>query len=309
MACRLLYLRPLLFALAVVLPVAAHAAPKKPTKAKTVTPTSAPAAAPVEAAPTAPAPPAAIPSVSTDPRATADAMQTGGKDKFDVGELAPVFALRAVNGDVISENTVAVDRYFGSDAKLAKKAVLISFFATWCEPCKRELPFLAALYDTYKDKGVMVVSVSIDREPEQIDVIKSLATAAGAKYPVLSDRFNIVAKRYMVSKLPLVYVVSPDGKVAFSRVGFTEETPRAVTEEIRKLIGESNAPIPDTLSRFLYTSTAVASAQKPSDAVAANATVTKTTTVSSATGTTETTSVTDAPTKGKKAKSKTKKKR
>ena len=236
-------------------------------------------------------------------------MQSGGKDKFDIGELAPVFALRAVNGDVIGENTVAVDRYFGSDAKLAKKAVLISFFATWCEPCKRELPFLAALYDTYKDKGVMVVSVSIDREPEQIDVIKSLATGANAKYPVLSDRFNIVAKRYMVSKLPLVYVVSPDGKVAFSRVGFTEDTPRAVTEEIRKLIGESNAPIPDTLSRFWNASPAVASATKPSDPVPASATVTKTTTVSSATGTTEAASTTDAPTKGKKAKTKVKAKK
>lgn len=297
MACRV-FVSPLLFALAVALPVAASAAPKKPK----VKPAAPAAEQPAEPAPTAPV----NPSVSTDPKAAPDAMPSAGsKEKFDVGELAPVFALRAVNGDVINENTVAVDRYFGADAKQAKKAVLISFFATWCEPCKKELPFLAALYDTYKDKGVMVVSVSIDREPDQIEVIKSLATNANAKYPVLSDRFNIVAKRYMVSKLPLVYVVSPDGKVAFSRVGFTEETPRAVTEEIRKLIGESNTPIPDTLTRFLN-GTAVASAPKSSEPVAA-AQVTKTPTVATSQGTTETaTSDSDAGNKGKKAKGKAK---
>ena len=168
------------------------------------------------------------------------------------------------------------------------------------------MPFLAALYDTYKDKGLMVLSVSIDREAEQIEVIKSLATNANTKYPVLSDRFNIVAKRYMVAKLPLVYVMSPDGKVAFSRVGFTEDTPRALTDEVRKLIGESGAPMPDTLTRFLGGVPAVADAGK-TDPTVATATVNKTTTVSGST-TTATEPVktdgTDAPTKGKKAKGK-----
>lgn len=293
---------PLMFALAVSLPLLAHAAPKK-AKGK-------PAPAP-EAAQPAPAPaasPTAAPTttVTTDPNAPPDAMpQPGSKEKFDVGELAPVFALRAVNGDVINENTVAVDRYFGPDAKQAKKAVLISFFATWCEPCKKELPFLAALYDTYKDKGVMVVSVSIDRDTDKIDMIKSLATQANAKYPVLSDRFNIVAKRYMVSKLPLVYVVNSEGKVAFSRVGFTEETPRAVTDEIRKLIGESNQPIPDTLTRFLSGAPVASNTQtNPASATAA-----KPTTVAGATATDATPAGegdTAAPAKGKKAKGKAK---
>lgn len=250
-------------------PFAASAAPaKKPTKGGSAPADGAAAdAKPAEAAPAAPAEPPVL--------ATA-----GSREKFDVGEVAPTFALRAVNPDVIGETLVAVDRYFGADAKQPKKAVLLSFFATWCEPCKKEMPFLAALYDTYKDKGLMVLSVSIDREADQIDVIKTLATNANAKYPVLSDRFNIVAKRYMVAKLPLVYVLSSDGKVAFSRVGYTEDTPRALADEVRKLIGESGSPMPDTLGRFVNPPVADANKSGQGDATVATATVNKTTTVS-----------------------------
>ncbi|HSI06234.1 MAG TPA: hypothetical protein VLC93_17235, partial [Myxococcota bacterium] len=127
-----------------------------------------------------------------------------------------------------------------------------------------------------------------------------------AKYPVLSDRFNIVAKRYMVAKLPLVYVMSPDGKVAFSRVGFTEDTPRALADEVRKLIGESGAPMPDTLTRFLGGVPAVADAGK-TDPTVATATVNKTTTVSGSTTTANDpvkTDGSDGATKGKKTKAK-----
>ncbi len=280
-------------------PASADAAPKKAKAPAKASPAKTDEGKDAEKAPEAPppAPAAEQPVLST----------AGSREKFDVGEAAPTFALRAVNPEVIGENLVAVDRYFGADAKQPKKAVLISFFATWCEPCKKEMPFLAALYDTYKDKGLMVLSVSIDREADQIDVIKTLATNANTKYPVLSDRFNIVAKRYMVAKLPLVYVMSPDGKVAFSRVGFTEDTPRALADEVRKLIGESAAPMPDTLTRFLGGVPAVADAGK-TDPTVATATVNKTTTVSGSSTTATEPVKTDgsdaATTKGKKAKPK-----
>lgn len=292
--------RALALALTVTLtPAIASAAPKK-AKAPTKAPAKADDPKDAPAPEAAPAAPAEQPVLST----------AGSKEKFDVGEAAPTFALRAVNADVIGEPLVAVDRYFGADAKQPKKAVLLSFFATWCEPCKKELPFLAALYDTYKDKGLMVLSVSIDREADQIETIKTLTANANAKYPVLSDRFNIVAKRYMVAKLPLVYVMSPDGKVAFSRVGFTEDTPRALAEEVRKLIGESGSPMPDTLTRFLGSQQVVADAGKPDPS--SSATVNKTTTVSGSTttATDDKTVKTDGDAgkgKGKKAKGKKRK--
>ncbi len=95
-------------------------------------------------------------------------------DGFGVGDPVQVFALKAVNSDVIGEKIVAIDNYFGEEATEPKKAVVLSFFATYCEPCKREMPFLAAMHDAYGTKGLSVVSVSIDRESEKIDFVKDL---------------------------------------------------------------------------------------------------------------------------------------
>lgn len=174
------------------------------------------------------------------------------KERFEVGEAVQVFALKAVNPDVAGAPIVSIDSFYGPDAKAPKKAILLSFFATYCEPCKREMPYLAALQDLYKDKGLQVLSVSIDREQEQIDFVKNLATDSGAKFPVLSDRFNIVAKRYFVSKLPNVYLINSEGKVALVKVGYNDDISRVLLDEVRKLIGEPvTAPVPESLAKHM----------------------------------------------------------
>jgi thiol-disulfide isomerase/thioredoxin len=183
--------------------------------------------------------------------ASASAFGAGEKDRYDVGEEIPTFTLRALNGDVLGESYICIDRYFGPNAKEPKKALLLSFFASYCEPCKKEMPLLAALYDSYKDKGLAVVLVSIDTEPDKIDVAKDLAKDAGVKFPVLSDRFNIVAKRYFVQKLPNSYLASSDGKVLMANVGYNEDISKRLVEEIRKAIGEPTSdPIPPHIAKY-----------------------------------------------------------
>ena len=110
---------------------------------------------------------------------TAAAAAPAEKDHFDVGEAVPVFTLKTVNNDDSGVSYVGVDAYYGAGAKEPKKALLLSFFATYCEPCKKEMPFLAALFDSYKDKGLAVLSVSIDKEADKIDFIKNLAKTSG----------------------------------------------------------------------------------------------------------------------------------
>jgi len=174
------------------------------------------------------------------------------KDHFENGEVVPVFTLKTVNVEESGVSYVGVDAYYGPTAKEPKKAVLLSFFATYCEPCKREMPFLAALYDAYKDKGLAVLSVSIDKEAEKIDFIKNLAKASQVKFPVLSDRFNIVAKRYMIARLPCVYLINGDGKVALVNVGYNDDLSRQLLDEIRKVLGEpATEPLPEPLKKYL----------------------------------------------------------
>ncbi|OGQ78924.1 MAG: hypothetical protein A2289_04040 [Deltaproteobacteria bacterium RIFOXYA12_FULL_58_15] len=175
------------------------------------------------------------------------------KDRYEVGEEVKNFTLKVVNSEVAGEPYVGIDRYYGPDAKEPKKAVLLSFFATYCEPCKKEMPFLAALYDLYRDKGLMVLSISIDKEPEKVEEVATLAKDSNAKFPILSDRFNIVAKRYFISKLPCVYLIDAAGKVAMVNVGYNDDASRIMLESIRKAIGVPLAdPVPESLARHMH---------------------------------------------------------
>ena len=174
------------------------------------------------------------------------------KDRFEVGEEVKNFTLKVVNTEDAGEPYVSIERYYGPEAKDPKKAILLSFFATYCEPCKREMPYLGALYNLYKDKGLVILSISIDKEAEQIDFVKNLAKESNVGYPVLSDRFNIVAKRFYISKLPCVYLVNAEGKVSMVNVGYNDDISRTLLESIRKAIGEPiTDPVPDVLAKYM----------------------------------------------------------
>jgi len=188
------------------------------------------------------------------------------KDRYAVGEPVKNFTLKVVNAAEAGQPYVGIDRYYGAEAKEPKKAILLSFFATYCEPCKRELPYLAALYDTYADKGLMILSVSIDKEKEKIDEVASLAKKSNVKFPVLSDRFNIVAKRYFIEKLPCMYLVDSAGKVAMVKVGYNDDVSKDLLDNVRTAIGEPTSdPVPDGLVRYMHGNTGDSSVDVPPD--------------------------------------------
>ncbi|MBI5509674.1 MAG: redoxin domain-containing protein [Deltaproteobacteria bacterium] len=178
--------------------------------------------------------------------------QAAGKDRYEVGEAVNSFSLKALNTAESGMGWVRLDDFVGDKAKTRKKAVLLTFFATYCEPCKREMPFVEALYRQYKDAGLMVVSVSIDKEDKDLDIVKKLIKKHGVTFPVISDRFNIVAKRYFISKLPCVYLVDTDGKVAMVNVGYSDDISKKLLDQIRTALGEPlDAPIPPEIAAHM----------------------------------------------------------
>jgi thiol-disulfide isomerase/thioredoxin len=189
------------------------------------------------------------------------------KDRYEVGEEVKNFTLKVLNPEEAGEPYVGIDRYYGPQAKEAKKAILLSFFATYCEPCKREMPYLEALYGLYKSKGLMILSVSIDKEPDKIEEVKALAKEANVSFPVLSDRFNIVAKRYFIEKLPCVYLIDGQGKVAMVNIGYNDDISKELLDQIRKSIGEpTSEPVPDVLARYMHGNLGESAVTVPKDA-------------------------------------------
>jgi peroxiredoxin len=113
-------------------------------------------------------------------------------------EPAPPFVVTALNGETFDLS------------KLRNQVVLLNFWATWCEPCRKEIPRLSAFYRRYHDRGLEVIGVSIDRPEDLQKVRKQMASIA---YPVavLKDvSVNGVGK---VEGVPVTYVIDPNGVV------------------------------------------------------------------------------------------------
>ena len=112
---------------------------------------------------------------------------------------APDFKLKNLVGEI-----VALNNFQG-------KTVLLNFWATWCLPCKEELPSMQRLYKKLGPSGVDVVAVSIDRDnPAKV---KRYIDQYNLTFPVLLDPGQEVRKAYFIMGLPTSYLIGPDGNL------------------------------------------------------------------------------------------------
>ena len=105
-----------------------------------------------------------------------------------------------------------------SVALLANKTTLLSFFATWCRPCKEEIPELRALAARYSDRGFQAVLVALDRDRQDVEAF--LRAAGSGNLPVLWDPDRKMKELYAVSQLPTNVRIDPDGCVGAAWFGF-----------------------------------------------------------------------------------------
>jgi peroxiredoxin len=93
--------------------------------------------------------------------------------------------------------------------ELKGKVVLVNFWATWCPPCRKEMPDLQALYDKYKEQGFVVLSIS-DEEPAKV---QPFITERKITYPVLLDPGRKVNEEFQVEGIPKSFVYDREGKL------------------------------------------------------------------------------------------------
>ncbi len=157
-----------------------------------------------------------------------------------VDKPAPMFRLPVYNAKQAGATVVGLDRYVGAEPQEpGVRTVLLSFMASFCGPCKKEMPYLQQLHDRYKDFGLRVVMVSIDTEAEGQAKIDELIAANKVTFPVLKDRFNLVARRWLgnQSPLPSVFFIRPDGTVATINRGYSEEGSALLQKEVERALG------------------------------------------------------------------------
>jgi thiol-disulfide isomerase/thioredoxin len=116
------------------------------------------------------------------------------------GQAAPDFALQSLDG-----KTIHLSDFRG-------KAVALNFWATWCEPCKIETPWLVELQNEYGPNGFQVVGVSADEGDSKDDVVK-FTKSMGVNYPILLGKEDVINEYGGVQFLPETVYINRDGKV------------------------------------------------------------------------------------------------
>jgi len=159
---------------------------------------------------------------------------------LNVGDDAPMFAGVLHDPEAAGMQRIDLSSMVGSeaDADQAARAVLISFFATWCKPCKKEMPFLQQLSVDYKDKGLRVLSVAVDKEEASWPEIAELVKKNKVTYPIVKDRYNLIARQYLGEKtaLPSVFIIDKDGKVALVKQGYPDDAAGFLRAEVEKAL-------------------------------------------------------------------------
>ncbi|QPJ63995.1 MAG: TlpA family protein disulfide reductase [Candidatus Nitrohelix vancouverensis] len=112
-------------------------------------------------------------------------------------KAAPLFTLENMQGQ-----TVQFDQYFG-------KPLLLHFWATWCVPCREELPALQKLYESIDRNNLEIVAINIDRGNR--DRVEEYIAEMGLTFPMLLDPNQKVRRNYYINGLPTSYLIGPDG--------------------------------------------------------------------------------------------------
>lgn len=139
------------------------------------------------------------------------------------GQPAPEFALQSIEG-----KTVRL-----SDLK--GKAVLVNFWATWCQPCKIEMPWFVELQKQYANEGLVVLGISVDEDASTEDLTK-FAKDLGVNYPILLAKDHVEENYGGIQFLPVTIFVGRDGKIVDKVFGLKGRA--EIEENIKKALGQ-----------------------------------------------------------------------
>jgi thiol-disulfide isomerase/thioredoxin len=119
-------------------------------------------------------------------------------------------------------------------ASTRDKVVMLNVWATWCGPCREEIPELQLLHDRYKDKGFEVIGVSVD--DVAVDVVKSFAEEKKMTYPVVIDAKGEIANMLQTSVLPSTVLLDRQGRIVWKRFAIILPNDKEVIAAIEKAL-------------------------------------------------------------------------
>ena len=147
-----------------------------------------------------------------------------GKSRHELmNNPAPALAGESVNW----KGKVSLDQWKG-------KVVLVDFWATWCEPCKKSFPKLEELRVKYGASGLEIVGISEDDEDG--GAIKKFSETYGAKFPLLWDKDKSLAGKYKPPNMPSSFLVDKNGVVRHVHLKYRDGDEKEIEQEVKSLL-------------------------------------------------------------------------
>jgi thiol-disulfide isomerase/thioredoxin len=137
--------------------------------------------------------------------------------------LAPNFTLKTLDDQEITLS------------ELKGKAVLLDFWATWCAPCRESIPHLVQLYKTYRQSGLEVVGMNVDRG--DVDTVRRFVKSMNIPYPIIIASEEL-ERNYGVTGLPTTILIDKEGNIRQKFMGFTSEISKQMTATVNDLTSE-----------------------------------------------------------------------
>ena len=148
-----------------------------------------------------------------------------------------IFAVSGASAQLPSVNLKTIDGKTVDTATLSNdgKPFVISFFATWCKPCNRELKAIHEVYPDWQDEtGMTLIAISTD-EAQNDSKVKPLVDAEGWEYEVLLDIKRDFLRALGIQMIPHVLIIDGNGNIADSRSGYIDGSESHIIEKIREL--------------------------------------------------------------------------
>ena len=136
---------------------------------------------------------------------------------------APDFTLKSNNGKNMKLSELRGD------------VVMINFWASWCGPCRQEMPLLDKMHDRYKDLGFTLLGVNVEEEPDRA---KAMLNDIPVKFPILFDTQNKVSQQYNLIAMPSTVFVDRDGNIRYFHAGYLPGDEKQYEKFIKNLVRE-----------------------------------------------------------------------
>jgi peroxiredoxin len=142
---------------------------------------------------------------------------------LDIGQLAPDFTLKSTQGENVNLS------------EQRGQIIVVNFWASWCGPCRKEMPMLESLHNKYNNLGVSVWGINVEQENQ---AGKDFLADLNLSFPIFFDSSNKIAANYQVEAMPTTVIIDRNGQVRHVFRGYKDGYDKKYAKAIKSLVRE-----------------------------------------------------------------------